>query len=300
MLTGKIALCAVGAVLCCAAPSLFCQQLSESLADNTALSSRKPQSENAARAAGVSQVVNASVVNAMDADRRADVKAEAGSVVEADYAGNGHQALGNHRSRGEFRIGGPLGAKPILGNPVEGRVELAPIRGLVSDHGEPARRAGKVAGDVGTPSSRKALRHGVRQTDRKAEEWALRGRESGSKGPGDAVATGVLYSKDFPDSTRGTALVNPAEAGTSSPLAWQPSLNFAFSDFTKRQFLNPSLHATHKARRSSQEAVGKKGPSTKNDLKYDLNLPSLSTSTSGGLRTHVPDPLDSLQDMDSQ
>jgi hypothetical protein len=50
------------------------------------------------------------------------------------------------------------------------------------------------------------------------------------------------YSKDFPDSTKGTAMISPPDPGTTSPLDWSTTLNFAFGDFSQQQFLNPSLH----------------------------------------------------------
>jgi hypothetical protein len=61
-------------------------------------------------------------------------------------------------------------------------------------------------------------------------------------GCGEDVAS---YSLDFPDSTRGTALLSPPDTGTRSPLDGAPSdLNFEFADFTRIQFLTPTLHVT--------------------------------------------------------
>ncbi len=52
----------------------------------------------------------------------------------------------------------------------------------------------------------------------------------------------VSYTTDFPDSTRGTALISPPDLGTQSPLEWSPELDFSFPDFSQETFLNPSLH----------------------------------------------------------
>lgn len=84
----------------------------------------------------------------------------------------------------------------------------------------------------------------------------------GTKGPGTGVqgaGTGMegvktvvgsstddekafSYSTDFPDSTKGTALLSPPDPGTDSPLDWSPELGFSFPDFAQREFLMPSLH----------------------------------------------------------
>lgn len=49
-------------------------------------------------------------------------------------------------------------------------------------------------------------------------------------------------SADFPDSTRGTGIVNAADPGTKSPMDWAPGLTFGFADLDEVTFLNPSLH----------------------------------------------------------
>lgn len=51
------------------------------------------------------------------------------------------------------------------------------------------------------------------------------------------------YSEGFADSTRGTALLSPPDAGTSSPLEWSPSgVGSGELSFMPHRFLNPSLH----------------------------------------------------------
>lgn len=66
------------------------------------------------------------------------------------------------------------------------------------------------------------------------------GMDSGSR---DLSDDSRIYSRDFPDSTQGTALVSPPDMGTVSPLEWQPSADFGLNDFTSTQFLRPSLRA---------------------------------------------------------
>lgn len=63
---------------------------------------------------------------------------------------------------------------------------------------------------------------------------------AGSSGTEDENA--FSYSRDFPDSTKGTALLSPPDPGTESPLDWNPELGFSFPDFAQREFLMPSLH----------------------------------------------------------
>lgn len=46
----------------------------------------------------------------------------------------------------------------------------------------------------------------------------------------------------LPDSTRGTGVVNPPDAGTVSPIEWNPGFSFGLPDFSDRTFLNPTLH----------------------------------------------------------
>lgn len=52
------------------------------------------------------------------------------------------------------------------------------------------------------------------------------------------------YSQGFPDSTRGTGFPNPPDPGTDSPIAWKPTLNFAFGDMAQRQFLDPTFRVS--------------------------------------------------------
>jgi hypothetical protein len=62
------------------------------------------------------------------------------------------------------------------------------------------------------------------------------------------------YSPGFADSTRGTTLISPPDPGASSPLQWEPDLNFGFSDLTQHTFLDPSLTSTTRPkRRKSRE-----------------------------------------------
>lgn len=51
----------------------------------------------------------------------------------------------------------------------------------------------------------------------------------------------------IPDSTRGSGFPSPADTGTVSPLDWRPGLDFGFTDFSQRQFLNPTLNVGSRA-----------------------------------------------------
>ena len=52
----------------------------------------------------------------------------------------------------------------------------------------------------------------------------------------------AMYSLDFPDSTKGTALLSPYDPGEESPFTWNTSVSYEFQDLTRRGFLNPTLH----------------------------------------------------------
>ncbi|HWG50425.1 MAG TPA: hypothetical protein VN669_12070 [Candidatus Acidoferrales bacterium] len=102
------------------------------------------------------------------------------------------------------------------------------------------------------------------------------------KGTSGLIGT---YTRDFPDSTRGTALVSPPDRGTASPLDWSPGLGFSFPDFAEREFLSPSLQMAHRpsgARRVSlfgrqrlPQSLAETKP--KEDL-LQTSLPSFETS----------------------
>jgi len=72
--------------------------------------------------------------------------------------------------------------------------------------------------------------------------------------PHISIVSPALYSHDFPDSTKGTALLSPPDSGTSSPLDWSTGLDYEFPDFSRRQFLNPTLHVRGHTSASSHSA----------------------------------------------
>lgn len=83
---------------------------------------------------------------------------------------------------------------------------------------------------------------------------------AGSQSP--AGGEGGSTSGGFPDSTRGTAQLSPADPGTTSPLDWTSNgLDFGIPDFSGRQFLNPGLQTQigRKRYRSGQILAGRAG-----------------------------------------
>jgi hypothetical protein len=104
--------------------------------------------------------------------------------------------------------------------------------------------------------------------------------------------SGAAYSKDFPDSTKGTALLSPPDS-TGSPLEWTTGLNYGFPDFTEQPFLKPSLHGGHFAPKR-RVAARTKAPVTGGIPSDSLTYPDLSTSLDDSLRVRVPDPLADL------
>lgn len=84
------------------------------------------------------------------------------------------------------------------------------------------------------------------------------GREGETVSP-TTNSEAVIYTEDFPDSTKGTALISPPDLGTQSPLDWAPGgLNFGFADFQQTEFLNPTLQvaARHHLRRGTGQGQG--------------------------------------------
>ncbi|MGC2163461.1 MAG: hypothetical protein WA634_16245 [Silvibacterium sp.] len=64
-----------------------------------------------------------------------------------------------------------------------------------------------------------------------------------------SYSTIATYSTGFQDSTRGTALINPPDTGTASPLDWAPDgIDYEFPDILQGQFLNPTLSGSGLAR----------------------------------------------------
>jgi hypothetical protein len=88
----------------------------------------------------------------------------------------------------------------------------------------------------------------------------------------------AAYTLDFPDSTRGTALLSPPDTGTISPLDWDPGIDYAFDDFAQRQFLRPTLHVPTPA-----EGKGNR------KHRYDEALRRNSVISNPPLRTSLPD-----------
>jgi hypothetical protein len=181
---------------------------------------------------------------------------------------------------------------------VNERLESGRGSGLLQDHLLPAQEKKKTLGSVGAlpaamnaqPESR--LKPG--QPKEKQEDQKWRARKNSIRRHGNAAPEGGAHSADFPDSTRGTALLSPPDSGTASPLDWSPGMTHGFPDFAAQQFLNPSFRAARRAPRKRTEAARQKTPSTNNQLRRYLNLPSLSTSMNNGLQTRMPDPLDEL------
>lgn len=97
----------------------------------------------------------------------------------------------------------------------------------------------------------------------------------------------VGYTKDFPDSTRSTALISPPDTGTESPLLWEPGLPTGLPDLQQTSFLTPTLHAGMRGKhgrgkQNAQAPAVSPGPDdTLNpqigpDLNDTLNSPDLN------------------------
>lgn len=114
---------------------------------------------------------------------------------------------------------------------------------------------------------------------RSANRQSAAARDSGKPvKQASGIDEAASYSADFADSTKGTALISPPDAGTASPLDWTPGLNFGFADFQQTQFLNPTLQPRKGGRARNRKAA----PG------HILNEPALPTSIDEQLGFKAP------------
>jgi hypothetical protein len=66
--------------------------------------------------------------------------------------------------------------------------------------------------------------------------------ESDNSLPGGGGSSAAAYTPDFPDSTRGTALLSPLDQPDSILSGFDPSVSYEFPDMANEQFLRFSLH----------------------------------------------------------
>lgn len=286
MRTWKMTAWMCGAVLCCAVPGVFCQTLSGSLAAGTGLSADAPQGGSGMGSIGASSHVSASASSTMNAEVGASMDAEGVYGAAANGEGSGAGAGSAHL---DFRIGLSANSARNLNKLVDGGLGFGLERGPAVERGPESKTREAM------PSTRTDVRNGPMQAGQRRSVQVLRAR-NGSAKKLSAASTRQLggdYSKDFPDSTKGTALLSPPDS-TASPLDWTPGLNFSFPDFAEQSFLKPSLHGGSSAQRRRVAARAKapvlggipSGAPTHSDL---------STSLDDSLRVRVPDPLADLQ-----
>lgn len=113
----------------------------------------------------------------------------------------------------------------------------------------------------------------------------------------DSDAGGPWVS--LPDSTRGTGVVNPPDAGTVSPIEWNPGFSFGLPGFSDRTFLNPTLRVVpnstkRKATRKVHRAPD--GYIARSRLSHTVTSPLNETQRGGllhqpGLHSSILDPL---------
>jgi len=122
---------------------------------------------------------------------------------------------------------GRAAATGTLGSFVRGKASERGVQSVQTPHGF----------QPGTVSAHESLRLRGSQTSA-SERYGIAGR------PQISFVSPASYSYDFPDSTKGTALLSPPDSGTTSPLDWSPALNYGFLDFAQQHFLNPTLHVS--------------------------------------------------------
>ncbi len=153
------------------------------------------------------------------------------------------------------RVGiGAQGTRRRAGNGLETARPRAEGAGLGVENGRPrgtdidvegirasAERAG--IGEAGIRLNTELAGTGLADTRADVEASRMGLHRTGS-GDHD-VAT---YSLDFPDSTKGNALLSPYDPGEESPFTWNTSVGHEFKDLTRQGFLNPTLHVAAPSR----------------------------------------------------
>jgi hypothetical protein len=135
-------------------------------------------------------------------------------------------------------------------------------------------------------------------TNRK-QAWAEADQDAAdSAGSSDAADT-AGSSETFPDSTRGTGIMNSDDAGNASPLEWSPGLHFGLIDFSERTFLSPTLHggehskkrsAAHRATRLRSASILNRTPAS-GIPSFENAMPHTGVSSESGLHSSIADPL---------
>ena len=101
----------------------------------------------------------------------------------------------------------------------------------------------------------------------------------------------VRYTDNFPDSTRGTAVISPPDTGTLSPLEWTPGVKFGIPVFGQGDLLKPNLHVAGK-RRHRRSRSGSRHRTRGNGMSTSASPFSSSTGTgSQSLADTLPDDL---------
>jgi len=77
------------------------------------------------------------------------------------------------------------------------------------------------------------------QLSRSSKKDQDKSTQSGGGGSGGAVS---VYTSDFPDSTKGTALLSPPDSAREPLFAFDPTVSFEFPDWSQHEFLLLTLH----------------------------------------------------------
>ncbi len=72
-----------------------------------------------------------------------------------------------------------------------------------------------------------------------SEDSTTSGVTGGQSGGG-----GSSYTTDFPDSTKGTAMLSPPDLADNPPLTFTPTVNHSFPDLADHEFLKPTLRVS--------------------------------------------------------
>jgi len=253
--------------------------LAQSLASGTSLSSGN---SSAPSESTVGDYVNASSTSDVFASVSASVgQGTSSGRMQSGVPGGGGAAGGVGRS-----AIAPRGMVNLQG----GRISAGGVAPAMDKH-QPGNLPGSDAGTTrsyGTPAVGYSRRGLIRSNHSGFSEY---GTSAGFSNRGAAAShtqsrhskssphmpAAARYSNNFPDSTRGTALINPPDNSMQNPLDWHPGLNYEFADFEKMSFLHPSLSVAggkkRLKRRTKARPRGSKLPASSVLFPNTLNEP---------------------------
>lgn len=244
--------------------------------------------------AGAHRLFAQTVDSGIDGSIGAGVTSDASSSYVQASAGleataSGRRATGfTSRGAGDKLNTGSAGSTPhFLNGQSEMNSISARTRRFLRTHRGKAQGINDLEAQAYVPLGVSEHRHVQSSTDGNS---TLTQEESGHLIAPAGSHSRVRYTDNFPDSTRGTAVISPPDTGTLSPLEWTPGPNFELPAFGQGDLLKPNLHVAGKRRRRSRS--GRRHRTQENGMSTSASpFPSLTGTGSQSLADTLPDDL---------